>query len=139
MNLFTHFKYWFKSLCNATQQKLSIWRTYICKIIRLVKVIGAACKHNWFNLIVSTICVTCLLQLFREVRIMKMLNHPNIGESRWYVSWHIIVTLWNPDLIGFSRSCSSATRCNTHIFNYPFSFAFIVILLTKTMRKIIVN
>lgn len=40
------------------------------------------------NLIVH--CSHCVFQLFREVRIMKTLNHPNIGEwqsRRWSYLW----------------------------------------------------
>jgi serine/threonine protein kinase len=32
-----------------------------------------------------------LQKLFREVRIMKMLDHPNIGK--WWIIW-----IWNPPL-----------------------------------------
>lgn len=56
----------------------------------------------------TVLCLVCFSQLFREVRIMKMLNHPNIGESHGNVTFHSVVTHSAQDLIGVSRSCIQA-------------------------------
>lgn len=71
----------------------------------------------------TALCVACFSQLFREVRIMKMLNHPNIGESYWKVSFCSVVTHWEPDLIGVSRSCIQAKSYNLFsLFSLYFHF-----------------